>query len=265
MFGSDESLISSLHTQGRAVVCYIDTAYEPGRPDSSQFTAAVLGNGIDGWPGQKWVDIRSPLVRTIMTNRMVLAAGKGCDALEMDDVDSYENNPGFPLTAADQLDFNQFLATEAHSLNLGIALKNDVDQVPDLLSSFDFAINEQCFQYNECDAYSEFINQGKAVLGVEYNLATSAFCPEANADRFSWLKKDLDLDASRTQCCTSNCGGTFTCVASPSSRSIEEDKPIIIPEQVLLDHGEPLAFDSSSSKLYSFASVIAISIVATLL
>jgi hypothetical protein len=58
MFGSSTSLINSLHAQGRAVVCYIDTAYEDYRPDSSQFTPEVLGNEIDGWPGQRWVDIR---------------------------------------------------------------------------------------------------------------------------------------------------------------------------------------------------------------
>jgi hypothetical protein len=96
MFGSSTALISSLHNQGRAVICYIDTAYEPGRPDSSQFTRAVLGNAIDGWPGQKWVDIRSSVVRNIMVNRLALAASKNCDAVEMDDVDSYQNNPVCP-------------------------------------------------------------------------------------------------------------------------------------------------------------------------
>jgi hypothetical protein len=93
MFGSSASLISTIHNKGSAVICYIDTAYEPGRPDSSQFTAAVLGNGIDGWPGQKWVDIRSQVVRTIMANRIAQAAAKLCDGVEMDDVDSYQNDP----------------------------------------------------------------------------------------------------------------------------------------------------------------------------
>jgi hypothetical protein len=214
MFGASASLISSLHAQGRAVVCYIDTAYEPGRPDSAQFTSAVLGNGIDGWPGQKWVDIRSQVVRNIMASRIALAASKQCDAVEMDDVDAYLNDPGFPLTYNDQISFNTFLATTAHSNSLGIALKNDLDQITDLVSSFDFAVNEQCYQYSECADLSKFINQGKAVLGVEYELATSKFCTQANAAQFSWLKKNLDLDAPRTPCCTSNCGGTFSCVAN---------------------------------------------------
>jgi len=212
MFGSDATLIETLHKKGIAVICYIDTAYEPGRPDSSEFTAAVLGNGIDGWPGQKWVDIRSDVVRNIMTTRIALAASKSCDGVEMDDVDSYENNPGFPLTAADQIDFNTFLATTAHAHGLGIALKNDIDQVTDLAPAFDFAINEQCYQYDECTGLNSFIEQGKAVFGVEYNLATSKFCSKANTAQFSWLKKDLDLDATRTQCCSSDCGGPWSCI-----------------------------------------------------
>lgn len=36
---------------------------------------------------------------------------------------------GFPLTANDQLDYNRFLAYEAHSRNLSVGLKNDLDQV----------------------------------------------------------------------------------------------------------------------------------------
>jgi len=238
MVDASASLIQTLHTAGRAVTCYIDTAYEPGRPDSSQFTAAVLGNGIDGWPGQKWVDIRSTVVRNIMAARMATAAAKGCDAVEMDDVDSYQNDPGFPITAADQLDFNTFLATTAHANDLGIALKNDIDQVASLASKFDFAINEQCFQYDECDTLSNFITQGKAVFGVEYELATSAFCTKANADQFSWLKKDLDLDASLTQCCPT-CSGTHTCVAATASRSIDEEEPLAFEE-------EPLAFEAEA-------------------
>jgi len=190
-----------------------------------------------------------------------MAASKGCDAVEMDDVDSYQNNPGFPLTAADQLDFNKFLATTAHSYDLGIALKNDVDQVSSLAQYFDFAINEQCFQYDECDAYSSgFIAQGKAVLGVEYNLATSKFCTDANADQFSWLKKDLDLGAPQTACCTT-CSGSHTCVPTSGARAVRE----ISREQELVEEAltaaEPEAevetaeVASSAIKISGFASV----------
>jgi len=265
MFDASPSLITTLHNAGRAVVCYIDTAYEPGRLDSASFTSAVLGKGIDGWPGQKWVDIRSPIVRSILTSRISQAAAKGCDAVEMDDVDAYQNNPGFPLTANDQLDFNNFLAATAHSFDLGIALKNDIDQVPALAANFDFAINEQCFQYDECDNLKAFTSQGKAVFGVEYDIATSQFCSQANANQFSWLKKGLDLDASMTACCPT-CTGTHTCVptASASARSVsfeEVEGEQALVDEVLANDEEVLAVEDmagSASKISGFVFVAVI-------
>lgn len=57
-------------------------------------------------------------------------------------------------------------------------------------------MNEECFQYEECDAYySTFIAANKAVFGVEYKGHTADFCPTANEQQLSWLKKNLDLDA----------------------------------------------------------------------
>ena len=68
------------------------------------------------------------------------------------------------------------------------------------MSTFDFAINEQCFEFSECDMLTPFINANKAVFEVEYSLNTSQFCPEANAMNFNALKKDLDLTDIVTAC-----------------------------------------------------------------
>ena len=92
------------------------------------------------------------------------------------------------------------LAEAAHSLGLAIGLKNDLDQIKDLVSYFDFAVNEECFQYGECDTLKPFVAARKAVFGIEYNLANSSFCPQANAMNFDFLKKNLSLDAWRESC-----------------------------------------------------------------
>lgn len=42
------------------------------------------------------------------------APPRPADLLDLDDVDGYENRTGFPLTGADQLRFNVFLANGAH-------------------------------------------------------------------------------------------------------------------------------------------------------
>jgi hypothetical protein len=127
---------------------------------------------------------------------------KGCDGVEPDNMDGYQNNPGFPLTAATQLDYNKFLANTAHAKNLSIALKNDLDQVKDLVSYFDFSVNEQCFQYDECDALKPFITANKAVFNTEYVAASQAstLCPQANAANIDTLIKKLDLEAWRISC-----------------------------------------------------------------
>ena len=65
-----------------------------------------------------------------------------------------------------------------------MGLKNDLDQVATLAADFDFAINEQCFTYNECAALAPFTRAGKSVLQIEYGaVATLAprVCPAAAA------------------------------------------------------------------------------------
>jgi hypothetical protein len=169
LFDNSAAVIDQLHDDGRRVICYFSAgSYEDWRSDEADFNQADLGETLDGWPDERWLDIRSTRVRDIMKARLDLAVEKGCDCVEADNVDGYTNDTGFPLTAADQLDYNRFLAAEAHSRNLAIALKNDVDQIDDLVDYFDLAVNEQCHEYDECDALTPFIDAGKPVFNAEY-------------------------------------------------------------------------------------------------
>lgn len=203
LFDNSAVTIAALQALGRKVICYFSAgSYEDWRPDASAFPAAALGNDLAGWPGERWLDTRSQAVRDIMSARLDLAVQKACDAVEPDNVDGYANGSGFPLTAATQLDYNRFLAAAAHARNLSVALKNDLDQVRDLLGEFDFALVEECFKYNECNLAEPFIAAGKAVLEVEYGGQTKAdnICPQANALNFDALVKNLNLDAFRIAC-----------------------------------------------------------------
>ena len=65
---------------------------------------------------------------------------------------------------------------------------------------FDFAINEQCFEYGECAMLQPFIAAGKAVFNAEYTMDTSSFCAQAKAQGISAIRKNLDLDATRQAC-----------------------------------------------------------------
>jgi hypothetical protein len=227
LFDASASLISQLHASGRAVICYFSTQYEDWRPDASSFPSNTLGSNLDDWPGERYVDIRSSVVRDIMAARLDLAVTKGCDGVEPDNVDSYGNRNGLGLTAANQLDYNRFLAQQAHNRGLSIGLKNDLDQVSALQSYFDWALNEQCNEYSECGMLSPFVSAGKAVFGVDYAGSAGTICPRMITSQYSWLMKDLNLGAKATLCCTYAPGGcapaAYSCVDRRAKRALYDD------------------------------------------
>lgn len=193
--------IAQLHDQGRRVICYFSAgSFEPGRSDAGQFPAAVKGKKMAGW-NELWLDIRKiDALAPVMLARLDMAVAKGCDAVEPDNVDGYQNDTGFPLKAADQLAYNRWLAGAAHERGLAIGLKNDLDQVTDLVDHFDFAVNEECFAYGECRLLLPFVRAGKAVFGAEYEIPTARFCAEANELDMDFIRKNWDLDAFRQSC-----------------------------------------------------------------
>ncbi len=204
LFDTPPSTITELLGAGRVVICYFSAgSWENWRPDAGDYPTEVLGDPLDGWPGESWVDIRRlDVLGPILGARLDIAVSKACTGVEPDNMDAYTNDSGFPLTGADQLAFNRFVAAEAHARGLSVGLKNDLDQVADLGDDFDWALNEQCYQYEECELLQPFIDAGKAVFGVEYSGDESEFCPYFNALGYSWLKKNLDLDAWRLDCQT---------------------------------------------------------------
>ena len=202
LFDNDETVVEALHAQGRIVICYMNAGgWESWRPDAGQFPNEVIGADLDGWEGEKWLDIRRiDVLGPTMEARMDLCKAKGFDGIEPDNVDGFLNNTGFPLTYEDQIQYNAWLADTAHQRGLSVGLKNDMDQIPDLLPYFDWALNEQCFEYDECETLSPFVEAGNPVFNVEYKLDISEFCEKADAPNFSSMKKNLDLDAWRNTC-----------------------------------------------------------------
>ena len=200
LFDVPAKTIADLQTAGHTVICYFSAgSFEAWRPDAAEFSDAVKGKKMDGWD-ELWLDIRAPELKLIMRSRLELAAEKGCDGVEPDNVDGYANKSGFPLSAQDQLSYNVFLANTARELSLSVGLKNNLEQVEVLEPYFDWALNEECVQYNECEMLLPFVNAGKAVFGVEYEGEPVDFCPVVNAFDFDWLYKSYDLDAARTSC-----------------------------------------------------------------
>ncbi len=200
LFDNEAETVANLQTQGHKVVCYINVgSWEEWRPDAADFPPALIGNDYKGWPGEKWLDIRQiDQLAPIMRARLDTCQAKGFDGLEPDNIDSYTNDTGFSLSYQDQLDYNIWLANEAHARGLSIGLKNDPDQVVDLLPYFDWALTEDCFAEDWCQDMLPFIEVGKPVFAAEYtdtDITTAQFCPQAQAMNIRAILKNRDLDA----------------------------------------------------------------------
>jgi hypothetical protein len=209
LFDTPAATIAALQAEGRSVVCYLSAgSAEDWRADYGRYATADLGRPLDGWEGERWVDVRSARVRAILADRLDLAADKGCDGVEPDNVDGFANDTGFPLTRADQLAFDRWLAVAAHARGLAVGLKNALDLAPELAPDFDFAVGEQCHEFDECAANAPFVAAGKPVWNVEYATDEAAararaatLCPAAAAAGIHTYVLPLELDGSWRVAC----------------------------------------------------------------
>lgn len=208
LFDNNATMIAGLQANGAKLICYFSAgSYENWRPDASEFNASDLGKNLDGWPGERWLNISSQNVRKIMLARLDLAVEKGCNGVDPDNVDGYDNDNGLGLTPADSVDYLEFLADAAHKRNLSIGLKNAGEVLPDVIDIMQWSVNEQCVQYEECDVFSPFIRQGKPVFHIEYPKGESVsnddevpeqevktICGDRQATGFSTIMKNIALD-----------------------------------------------------------------------
>ncbi len=172
--------VRAIDRVGGYAICYVNAGtWESWRPDAHAFAPSLLGRS-NGWPGERWLDIRhAKSILAIMERRVALCERAGFSAVDFDNVDAFANDTGFAITAAEQLHFNRALADIAHQDHMAAGLKNDGDQARTLEPLFDFAIDEQCIQYHSCTALAAFVDAGKPVYDVEYVGRPSWFCRSA--------------------------------------------------------------------------------------
>jgi hypothetical protein len=202
-FETSKATVAKLHANGIKVICYLDVgSWEDYRPDASQFPKSSLGDVYEGWEEERWLDIAHfHKFAPIMEKRIAMCAEKGFDGVEPDNIAGWENKTGFPLTRADQRRYNLWIARQVHQRGMAVALKNDPGQAKELVDHFDFAVVEECFQYEECDLFKPFIAAGKAVFEAEYELPPEKFCAQAKELGFSSIRKGLELFAEPWKPC----------------------------------------------------------------
>jgi Glycoside-hydrolase family GH114 len=202
----NQAAVDAIHTAGGHALCYVQAGTaETFRPDYPEFVAfdqacggCLLGRPFSRrFPDEFWLNLNDDqgqrsFVLGQVEARVALCAAAGFDGIEFDGVDAYaqgEAVTGWSISAETQLAYDRALADLAHRYGRTAALKNDLGQLADLLPWFDYAVNEQCHQFDECQGYADWIAAGKAVLVVEYRRGRRRFCDAARAAGFSAIKK----------------------------------------------------------------------------
>lgn len=182
--GSEASArtVRSLHARGLHVACYVDAgSAEKFRPDYVNFPASVLGKPMQGWPDERWLDVRKiALLSPIITARVDQCERKEFDAIEFDNVDGWTNDTGFALTRADNVRYVKWLTRLGHSHDLAVGLKNALGIVATLADTVDWALNEECFHYRECARYRPLTRLHKPVFELEYGGNLQDVCANAH-------------------------------------------------------------------------------------
>ena len=188
--------VARLKADGAVLVCYLNAgAAEDWRDDADRFRADVVGTPMDGWAGERWVDVRRlDALLPIMGARMDTCARKGFDAVDPDNVDAYIQDTGFDISVEESARYVVELARLAHDRGLAFGLKNSVELLPYVEEDIDFAVNEECAAWDECGAYDPVIASGRAVLHIEYTPTCTT------PPGFSSIRGEYNLDGPTHPC-----------------------------------------------------------------
>lgn len=190
LFMNDAVTISELHAKKVKVICYINAgAIEGANPDFKSFPVMAIGKQLDGYPDERWINIRLPEVQIFMKNRISDAKNKKCDGVVFDNQDSFNHASGFELTTADQIKYTKQLLLYSRDAGLLAGINNGLLFIGDVANEMDFAVNEDCQKFKECQLY-DGINF--PVYAVEYH--------NCKKNNLLTIKKNLELDSKREEC-----------------------------------------------------------------
>jgi hypothetical protein len=87
LFDTPASIISGLQAKGIKVICYFSAGTaENWRSDYKAFAPSDLGNALPDWEGEVFVNMKSSNVVNIMKARIKMAATKGCNGIDPDNM-----------------------------------------------------------------------------------------------------------------------------------------------------------------------------------
>ncbi|MGZ0148244.1 endo alpha-1,4 polygalactosaminidase [Kribbella sp. WER1] len=181
-------------------ICYVN-AFQVQPGEQGQWAADLLlrdaaGNlVIDQDWGEPLLDLRTADKRNRIAAKVNGwidgCAAKGYQAIEPDNYDSYTRSKKL-LTAPQAEAYLTLLATHAHSKNLAIGQKNTVELAGDRQTvGLDFAVAEECGQYDECADYVDAF--GNNVIVIEYTDSGRRKACSGFGGTLSIVQRDVDV------------------------------------------------------------------------
>lgn len=205
------SVVARDHTAPPAAgiynICYIN-AFQAQPGAEHEWDADLLLRDRTGavvmdkeW-GEAMLDVHTDAKRRRIAQKIITwiddCAAKGYKAIDPDNYDSYTRVPEGLLTADDAKAFLALLAARAHERGLAIGQKN----APQLAAArnevgADFAVVEECGQYNECGDYAAAF--GSHMIVIEYTAQGMNRACQGWADKASIVRRDRNLVARGDQ------------------------------------------------------------------
>jgi hypothetical protein len=172
-------------------VCYVN-AFQ-SQPGVDWPAEVVSAQEDPDWPGEFAFDLSTPAKRAAAASATAVmintCAGKGFDAVEFDNLDTFTryDNLGFGQTAA--AEYATTLVQAAHAAGLAAAQKNTVELLGTPIG-FDFALVEECGEFDECGEYTAVYS---AVFDVEYSTEGFVAACAFFGNTPNVILRDLDL------------------------------------------------------------------------
>jgi hypothetical protein len=201
LFEPEPEQIAALHASGKVVVAYLSAGtLESYRDDADAFPESAIGEPLENYPNERWLDYRDPTVRALMAARLTQARDKGFDGVVPTSLAAYQRTTGFDLTAETQREYSAFLASEAHARGLHICMSSDFEQVAALAVHYDWAVHFNCIARDQCDQLAPLSAQGKPVFDIETEGEAADVCGRAAELGINVLLKRPQFDAYRVGC-----------------------------------------------------------------
>jgi hypothetical protein len=193
-------------------------ANPPNRP------TAVAAQSAIGWSttvtdaDERFVDFRNPTAASVLLKRVKLAKDIGCDGIL-----AYRNDAaafgaaaslehGFSeITSMVETDWIVKVAKAGHDLMISVGGfgGHAAPNVGEIDDDYDWLIAERCGEVGDCDAARPFIEQHRAVFGVDYDIAEdgttpnslATICPKWVNAQVDGIMKKTTLDGSFRDVC----------------------------------------------------------------